>query len=543
MTVFYRKYRPQKFADLVGQEHISEALLAQLTSGKISHGYLFSGPRGSGKTSSARIFAKAVNCQKSDIGYQKSDKKKTEIRNLKSEVRFGEPCNKCDNCLAITNGSFLDLIEIDAASNRGIDEIRDLREKIKMSPVSGRFKVYIIDEAHMLTTEAFNALLKTLEEPPKHAIFILCTTNPTKLPSTIISRLTRFSFLRAGEGEIVSLLAKISKEEKINVDEESLKAIAKAADGAYRDAVSILDQLSATGKKITAAQVEKVVYASGVNMLLDFVGAVLSKDVKSAVGHIEKMAALDVDFSLFAKDVILLLESVLLVIVGVGDAKNGFEIIERDEIEKLSKKINFSQLQNLIKLFLVSEGEIKIYPLAKIPLILAVCKYCGEPVNTENAESQKLSEADFPKRSGFKKESDIFLKKVGPLTKGPSDTQQHRYTESLHEIEPKWGQFLEKVRPINVHILALLRSTRPVSFDGVSLTLEVFYKFHKDKLEEPKILTMLENFLNEVFERKISLRLILTQRTNNLPKVVEQSDVVDVSSEDLSAIAQEIFSK
>src|SRR3990167_7268759 len=210
--VLYRKYRPQSFSDLIGQNHIKEALLSSLKNGKISHAYLFSGPRGTGKTSTARIFAKSVNCQK------------TKIQDPKSQIQFGEPCNKCDSCLAITEGSHLDVLEIDAASNRGIDEIRDLREKIKLSPIGGRFKVYIIDEVHMLTAEAFNALLKTLEEPPAHAIFILCTTELGKLPPTVISRLQKFHFERAASDDLVKVLEKIAKSENVKVKEEAAAA-------------------------------------------------------------------------------------------------------------------------------------------------------------------------------------------------------------------------------------------------------------------------------------------------------------------------------
>src|SRR3990170_6917097 len=231
MTVFYRKYRPQSFSKIIGQKHIVETLLSQLKSGKIGHGYLFAGPRGTGKTSCARIFAKAVNCQKSDIRGRKSDK---------SEIRNGEPCNKCDSCLAITGGFHLDLIEIDAASNRGIEEIRDLREKIKLAPVAGKYKVYIIDEAHMLTPEAFNALLKTLEEPPKHVIFVLATTEPHKLPGTIVSRCQRFDFRRITPAATMERLAQICATEGIEAEAAALHALARNAAGSLRDAENLL---------------------------------------------------------------------------------------------------------------------------------------------------------------------------------------------------------------------------------------------------------------------------------------------------------------
>ena len=220
----YRKYRSQTFGDLVGQEAASRALQGAIISARVAHAYLFSGSRGTGKTSAARLLAKAINC----TGRARDS---------------AEPCNRCQSCTEMTAGAALDLIEIDAASNRGIDEIRDLREKVNLSPAVGPFKVYIIDEAHMLTEPAFNALLKTLEEPPAHVVFILCTTDAQKIPLTVIGRCQQFVFRRHSEEQIVGRLTHIAKTEKVQVDGEAMQLIARTAQGSMRDAVGLLDQL------------------------------------------------------------------------------------------------------------------------------------------------------------------------------------------------------------------------------------------------------------------------------------------------------------
>lgn len=489
--VFYRKYRPQKFADLVGQEHIRETLLSQLSSGKISHGYLFAGPRGTGKTSTARIFAKAVNCKV----YQKQ--------------KFGEPCNKCVSCLAIADGSHLDLVEIDAASNRGIDEIRDLREKIKLSPISSRFKVYIIDEAHMLTTEAFNALLKTLEEPPAHAIFILATTAPNKLPATIISRLSRNNFSRAKESEIVSAITKVVKLEALTVDKEALEQIAKAADGSFRDAVSILDQLAAKGRKIVVKDVLSVGGVFGFRQILDFLEMLASQDLKSALLAVEKLESSGGDISLFIRELIGVCDKLLMIKVGATD--------ELADFGDLSAKFSFSDLTIIMKLLLIAESEIKLYPLPKIPLILAVCKIIGEPQTGSQWDSNSVSRT--PE-----------LSKKGKI-------------KSLSAIETKWGEFLDKVRKENVHLFALLRSCKPAQINGDYLTIEVFYSFHKDKLEEPKTLKMLEDKMAQIYKSSVSLKFVLAKREQSVPKTVRESDVIEAGASDLSKVAAEIFNK
>lgn len=498
--VLYRKYRPQRFADLIGQKHIKEMLLSALSSGRISHGYLFAGPKGTGKTSTARILAKAVNCK---VYSSTNSELKTALR----EQRFGEPCNKCTSCVAIADGSSLDVVEIDAASNRGIDDVRDLREKIKLSPISGRFKIYIIDEAHMLTTEAFNALLKTLEEPPAHVIFVLCTTKADKIPSTVISRLSRFNFNRASRDEIVDAVQKVASSEKIKIDREALSEIAAVSDGSFRDALSILDQLATKVGKITKEDIGNLARAPKETQLYEFVWALSARDLARALSLIEENLAKDGDFSAFCQQVVLFLEEVLLFKIGVGEVAD-------ERIAAISAAISFSDLQNLMKLFLLAEGEVESYPLPHIPLVLAACKYCEDAIE----EQVKLIDKKKHKAVGGK-------------------------VKSMAQIETLWGEFLSRMKPVNAHLVAILRSTKPLEFDGELLTLAVYWRFHKDKLEEPKILAIVEKVLSEVLGQKIHLKVDLASRLDRPPEVVSKSDVVEVENSDLASIASEIFSK
>lgn len=561
MTVLYRKYRPQKFADLVGQETIAKTLLAQLESGKIGHGYLFFGPRGTGKTSAARIFAKAVNCRKSEAGSQKSD------------IRFGEPCNKCISCTSITDGSNLDLIEIDAASNRGIDEIRDLREKIKLSPVSSTFKVYIIDEAHMLTSEAFNALLKTLEEPPAHAIFILATTEMNKLPQTIVSRLQKFNFGRAGRESLERVVEKIAKAENIKIAKGVLGEIAEASDGSFRDALSILDQVAAskTGE-IRDQDVIAISKVSSWNSVYNFCENLAFRKLNELVNQLEESAANGADMLVFAKQTVLFLEKVLFVKVGISvSALENYSSEQLEKMRELSTKFTSGDLQRLLRLFLIGENEMKVYPLPQIPLVLAVFKYAGdradkvegvekeeggsghEVVKSEKSEevsekgevdSEELTAKTRGVESSIKQEITPRVKNDGwDLDQKVKAKKSTKGKVLLSKVEENWGSFLNKVREVNVHVVALLRSTKPSSFDGEFLTLEVFYRFHKEKLEEPKIIKMLDLTLSEILNAPVKFRFSLAAKGAMPTKAVQKSNVVDIKEEELEKIAQEIFAK
>lgn len=266
----YRRWRPQDFDSLVGQDHIRTALTNALDTGKIAHAYLFTGPRGTGKTSTARILAKALNCEHGPNAH---------------------PCNKCENCLQATEGSSMDIFEIDAASNRGIDEIRQLREKVAFAPVNGRYKIYIIDEVHMMTNDAFNALLKTLEEPPAHVVFILATTEPHKIPATIHSRCQRFDFRRVTVEEIAAHLEKIACDSEIDADEAALRLIAIQADGGMRDALSLLDQCAVMGKKVTVETVRSVLGIVGREGLRALTKAIGEQDLPQALKTMNDLAA------------------------------------------------------------------------------------------------------------------------------------------------------------------------------------------------------------------------------------------------------------
>lgn len=370
--VLYRKYRPQKLSEL-DSSAVRESLTRIFSSSFMPHAFLFSGSRGTGKTSAARIIAKILNCEEAtgnreqvtnNKKKEEKDKKAVSQTDGKTDVSI-EPCNKCSACLSITEGSNLDVFEIDAASNRGIEEIRDLREKIRLAPVSGKYKVYIIDEVHMLTNEAFNALLKTLEEPPQHAVFILATTEPEKLPLTIISRCIRINFQKASSEEISNCLSRVISGEKLELTEEALRLIAASADGSFRDATKILEQ--AVAENALTEEKLKVLLGKQNISPEKFLQLIGKKDTKVLLEEIIKMGQSGANFRLFTEDILHLLHDLLVAQFGIDKNK-----VSAEMVDKFSK----NDLSFLIKLFSRVYLELRGASIPQLPLELAIVEWC-----------------------------------------------------------------------------------------------------------------------------------------------------------------------
>ena len=366
--VLYRKYRPQSFNEIIGQEHVVQTIANAVASGLISHAYLFSGPRGSGKTTIARLLAKSLNCHN------------------RKEGQF-EPCNKCSSCLEVSEGHSLDLIEIDAASNRGIDEMRELREGIKFSPAKEKYKVFIIDESHQLTKEAANALLKTLEEPPSHAIFVLATTEIHKMIPTIISRCQRFDFRKLTMAEIVRRLEIICQKEKAKIDRFVLELIALNSAGAIRDAESLLDQVltfaGTQGRQghIKADDVKDLLGLIDINLVSQFVDYLSQKKGAELLALLNEILEKGRDPQEFAKALNRYLRQVLLFKINPEPTNPIIIGLTKEEQEKLkiqSEKFERAQLHHILDLFLDAENKMKYSSIPQLPLELAIVDIMGE---------------------------------------------------------------------------------------------------------------------------------------------------------------------
>ncbi len=489
MQTLYRKFRPQSFDEVFGQEAVVRVLMSQVRDKKIGHAYLFPGPRGTGKTSMARLMAKAVNCKNS---------------------KNGNPCKKCLSCLAIEQGRFLDLIEIDAASNRGIDEIRKLRERVNFAPTEGKYKVYIIDEVHMLTKDAFNALLKTLEEPPKHVIFILATTESHKIPLTILSRCQRFSFTLARDETIIKKLKYICKIEKVKFTEEALLAIVKNASGSFRDSESILEKvLGAMGvvkdRKIDLEDVKDILGLAEDKQVDLFIDNLMKRRMKRSLNVFHKAVDSGVNIFQFIRQ----------------SLERSRELL----IEKISKRKSDFILADLLTVITElsdAENKLRYTQVKRLPVEVAIVKICDHT-------NEITSTLDMPKSRRSKKEKiqTIVTKAISEIPrkiKSSSRDSNEDSKVSLKHIMNKWSILIDKIRPFNHHLSAFFRRAKPVGVKNGCITLEVPFRFHKQRIENIKAQEVFNVVTKQVFQESLTCTC----------EVVESNDLSNDNNENLN---------
>ena len=506
----YRKWRSQTFEDLVGQEHVTVTLRNALREGRLSHAYLFAGPRGTGKTSTARVLAKAVNCL--------------------AEDEAARPCNHCRICTAIMEGRQLDLIEIDAASNRGIDEIRDLREKINFRPNEARYKVYIIDEVHMLTKEAFNALLKTLEEPPPHAVFVLATTEPDRVPETVRSRCQRFDFRRIPTSEIAEHLAKILEHENGQAAPEALVTVARRATGSMRDAISLLDQLLSYGDEVLElARVESVlglVDAHTIGGLVDFMAA---GNVAAGLSLINTLVADGVELGELVDQIVAYLRGVLFVAVTRSPASLDVPPDIAEMMARQAGVLTVAFLLNALREFIGTRALLRdqVPGVPQLPIemaflrsLLPVAAPAPPSANAAAAPTARAAPVQRPAAGS----SPATVSRAVPRDPGPpvfSRAPAAKPSEDIREDIPaagagtdlgdlaraNWEQFLALAgKQCGMKVQAALRSVREVGGTGQAIVLQFTHAFSRDLVNEMANRAHVEALWEEILGRRVELR-------------------------------------
>jgi DNA polymerase-3 subunit gamma/tau len=524
--VFYRKWRPQTLAEVVGQEQVTQTLSNALKTGRVSHAYLFYGPRGTGKTSTGRILAKAVNC----TGRGKN-----------------KPCNRCQMCQAITEGRSLDVIEIDAASNTGVDDIRSLREKVNYSPNEASYKVYIIDEVHMLSTSASNALLKTLEEPPPYVIFILATTEIHKVPATILSRCQRFDFRRISQADVVSKLEHICSSEGIKIEPEGLRLTARSATGSLRDAENLLEQLTTYyGNEVELRQIQEILGITGDQRAKEIVRHIVNNDTAAGLATINSVNSDGLDLRQFNRELVEYLRELLLVKTGSEEAVD-LTTEDINELKELASKTSLAQITRAIKLF--GQLELGFDNYSTLPLELALVDSVQPPEKAEKVEEvtpappvqpkvqyeppPPVKEAIPPKPKAVKPappvEAEAAPAKPQAVKPTPAAEPEATPAPTNNEIErlkQSWKQLLAEAPPAikRSNAIAILRSAdvKPVSMEGDTVILDSKYEFYKEQIERPENITIAEQIISNFLGRRCRVRCTHKPSDNHLVEEVKK---------------------
>jgi DNA polymerase-3 subunit gamma/tau len=511
----YLKYRPQTFEEVVGQEPITRTLRNALRQGRIRHAYLLTGPRGTGKTTTARLLAKAVNCQAPEAE---------------------RPCNACPICVAINEGRLLDLIEIDAASNRGIDEIRDIRERVGFRPNEGRYKVYVLDEAHMLTEPAFNALLKTLEEPPPHVIFALVTTDPHKIPATITSRCQRFDFRRISLQTIVERLARIAEQEGVTVEPAALELIAQQGTGALRDAISLLDQLTSYGDEITLDQVQMVLGTVAGEAAGKLAACLAGGDIPGGLDLVNRTIADGADPRQYAREVVEYLRGLLLVKQGAGTRLLNATAEQAAEMEVLAERLPLRRLLRAIQLFNEAATDLRrgLQTIPQLPLEMALVESLLAETAAEAAPAPgpqpapRVATSSAPQaeaRRAVETPVTASASAPAPQPKVPVASEAAPAPQAgagaldLGQVTQAWNQVLQAVRQRNPATQAVLNTgCEPVEVSGNEVVVTFPFPFLREKLGDPQRKKEIQDALAEVFQVNCRLRLVLASEYKPRPQ-------------------------
>ncbi|WP_188998665.1 DNA polymerase III subunit gamma/tau [Paenibacillus nasutitermitis] len=547
----YRAWRPQTFQDMVGQQHIIQTLQNAIREDRVSHAYLFNGPRGTGKTTAAKVLAKAINCERGPAP---------------------EPCNECEACRGITAGTVMDVVEIDAASNRGIDEIRDIRDKVRYAPSEVRTKVYIIDEVHMLTTEAFNALLKTLEEPPGHVMFILATTEPHKLPATIISRCQRFDFRQVSLPEQTQRLRQICDEEGIGAEEEALAYIARLSDGGMRDAISLLEQVSAYGgEQITLSNAVEVTGGLAAEQFSQLAEAVRDRNAGAILPLVEGLMQAGKSADKCLENLVYYFRDLLVIKLGPNGVATTERIVDQEPYRAMAEAFTSERLFRMIDVLNQYQSEIRHATLPQTIFEVALMKICTIPETAVSStsgdhaatEANKMSSAAAPSAAAsadlmrMQQRIDTLERKLeqllrsgvqptGEEAKGTAaeGTGQSRGNNSrasfgsragaspssggavrsnvklepflaaadgqaIAQVRMKWSEILQRVKEMRITVHAWLVDGEPVSAADHTLLIAFKNTMHRETTEKPANREVIEKVLEESFSRPVRLATVM----------------------------------
>lgn len=538
-TALYREWRPKTFDEVVGQSHVTTTLKNQIKNNRIAHAYLMCGTRGTGKTSTAKIFAKAVNCLNS---------------------QDGEPCNECEMCKKITAGLAIDVSEMDAASHNKVDDIRDLIEEVKYPPREGKHKVYIMDEAHMLTQGAVNAFLKTLEEPPEKVIFILATTDPQKLPITILSRCQRFDFKRIKSEDVFERLAKIIKEQGNFAENKSLKLIARMSDGAMRDALSILDQAIAMGNgKVDYEQVVNMLGLVTNENLLKLTDSIIDKNVEASMKIIDDIVYAGKDINLFIKDMIHHMRNLMMVKI----SQKPEEVLDMSEenielIKEQSGKVRIEEIMRCIRIFQECEEQAKWSSQSRIYLELAVIKMCKVEYDTSkevllariNKLENMIKEGNIQVKSNSEekiKDNSAAVNRRASILKSKEKKTDELAVESntdskitIDDVKKSWRDILEvfKARRLMVLYASLITGRIESCINGIiEIKYERQYAFNISRLQKDDNRKLIEDIFSDALKERVRIKYTVDKNEEN-EKTPEQI-LKETFGEDLVEIIDE----